>query len=460
MSESFKTFRDPVLSLYQSAVVEVAKKIDQGAKAGPSRRAGVRRSMVSTLPDIAAQIAEREFNRSVGGASRTATAGTSPRELSKTGIAQVCAEWGFRYVKALALGDEKAIAQLKDEFTAGTCDPAWLSTLEAYRSYFGEDGRRKAVPYIRAASVGSKTIEIKANARVALMGDWGTGAAPAIEILKLIARENPDAVVHLGDIYYSGTPAECGSNFIEPINAVLRKEKPLPVYSLSGNHDMYCGGTGFYSLIAQLNDVAFRQPASFFCLRSADEKWQLLAMDTGLHDDNPITVADAITYLEEDELVWHCDRIREFSGRTILLSHHQLFSAFSPIGSANSEGRRSAINPRLLEAFKQMTKTKSVAAWFWGHEHTLGIYKPFAGLERGRCLGHGAVPVSTIDEIYRPLPDLESTPSLVDQSTLGTMGGVYNHGYALLAFGDDLCRAEYYQATNAGRELIYAESIS
>jgi hypothetical protein len=458
MSDNFKSFRDPILSLYQSAVGEVAKKIDASAKA-TGQRAALRRSASSTLPDQAAQIAEREFKQSVDGVPPNSTAGPSARELSKTGIAQVCAEWGLRYMKALALRDEQAIEQLKNEFTAGTCDPAWITTLEAYRSYFGEDGKRKPVPYVRAAIVGPKTIEIKANARVALMGDWGTGASPAIDVLQYMAGDSPDVVVHLGDIYYSGTPEECRSNFVNPINAVLRKDKPFPVYSLSGNHDMYCGGLGFYSLIAQLNATPFTQPASFFCLRSADEKWQLLAMDTGLHDDNPGTVAAAVTYLEEDELAWHCDRISEFSGRTILLSHHQLFSAFSPIGAPDSEGKRSAVNPQLLKAFKQMTKTKEIAAWFWGHEHTLSVYNSFAGLERGRCLGHGAVPVSVIDEIYKPLADLDNTPSMIDQSKLGTTGGVYNHGYALLSLEGNSCRADYYQATKKGRELVFSESF-
>jgi hypothetical protein len=460
MSEPFKTFRDPLLSLYQSAVAEVAKEIDRGTKAGPSRRGALRRSTTSALSDMAAQIAEREFKQLTGEVAASPISPPSPRELSKTGIAQVCAEWGLRYLRALAHGDEKTVDQLKSEFTAGTCDPAWLTTLEAYRSYFGNDGRRKTVPYVRAASVGSKTIEIKANARVALMGDWGTGASPAIEVLGSIANDDADLVVHLGDIYYSGTPAECRSNFIDPISAILRNRKPVPVYSLSGNHDMYCGGTGFYGLIPDLNDAPFTQLASFFCLRSADEKWQLLAMDTGLHDDNPVTVSNALTYLEEDELAWHCDRIKEFPGRTILLSHHQLFSAFSPIGPADADGKRSAVNPNLLKAFKQMTEEKGVAAWFWGHEHTLSVYKSFAGLERGRCLGHGAVPVSVIDEIYKPLPGLENAPSLVDQSKLGTTGGVYNHGYALLMFEDAACRAEYYQMTNKGREVMYAEMFS
>lgn len=459
MPDSFKTFSDPLISLYQSAVTEIAKKIDKGTAAAPRSRAGLQRSMVSTLPGIAADIAEREYSRATGGVAPASPAGPSTRELSKSGIAQVCAEWGWRYMKALAASDASAIQQLENEFTAGTCDPAWLGTLVEYNRFF-ENGKRKPIPYVRAAVVGPKTIEIKANSRIAVMGDWGTGAIPAIEVLQRIANEHPDILLHLGDIYYSGTAAECQSNFIDPIDSVLRRSNPLPVYSLSGNHDMYCGGVGFYDLITKLNPAPFTQRASFFCLRSADEKWQLLAMDTGLHDDNPATVAGALTYVEEDELAWHCDRIKEFPGRTVLLSHHQLFSAFSPIGAANAQGKRSAVNPLLLKAFQQMTATKGIAAWFWGHEHTLSIYQPFAGLERGRCVGHGAVPVSVIDEIYKPLPELESAPLLVDQTRLSSHGGVYTHGYAVLSFEGGTCSAEYYQATDRGRELIYREAFS
>jgi len=42
MPDSFKTFRDPVLSLYQSAVTEVAKTIDQRARVSCQQAAPVR----------------------------------------------------------------------------------------------------------------------------------------------------------------------------------------------------------------------------------------------------------------------------------------------------------------------------------------------------------------------------------------------------------------------------------
>lgn len=459
MPDSFKTFRDPLLSIFQSVVTEVAREIDSAPKVGARSRVGLQRTMASTLPDIAAGIAQREYEHSVGGLIPGSLSRPASRELSKIGIAQVCAEWSLRYLKAMTFRDDQMLAQLEDEFVAGTCDPAWLRTLKEYRRYFDANGKRKEIPYIRAATVGPRTIEIKANSRVALMGDWGTGASPALDVLRGIANGNPDLVVHLGDIYYSGTPIECQAHFIDPINSIVRKKAPIPVYTLAGNHDMYCGGVGYYSLIAQLNPEPFTQPASFFCLRSADERWQLLAMDTGLHDDNPMTVADALTYVEEDELAWHCDRITEFSGRTILLSHHQLFSAFSPIGSRTPEGKRSPVNSLLLKNFQRMAVGDKIAAWFWGHEHTLSIYQPFAGLARGRCLGHGAVPVSIVDKIYEPLPDLCKVPALIPKTTLGTSGGVYNHGYAVLELLSDTCNATYYQATDNGTDLIYQESF-
>jgi hypothetical protein len=456
--DSFPTFRDPLLSLYQSAVKEVATKLDTvGAGALAPRQ--LQRSASSTLQDIAAEIAEREY-RHARGQAPPLSSGDNIRDLTKLGIARVSAEWALRFLKALAVGDDKAISQLRDEFTAGTCDPLWLSTLEAYRRYVGPDGRRKSIPYIRPATVGPKTIEIKAEARVILIGDWGTGASPAFEVLKLVADDKPDAVVHLGDIYYSGTPMECQAHFADLIDLVLRRESMVPVFTLSANHDMYCGGVGFYELIGRLNPPPHTQPASFFCLRSADERWQLLAMDTGLHDDNPASVSDALTFLEEDELAWHCDRIQEFAGRTILLSHHQLFSAFSPIGPPDRPSIRSAINPMLLKAFSRMSASKDIAAWFWGHEHTLSIYQPFAGLNRGRCVGYGAVPVSVMDNIYKPVTNLQDAPSIVDGTYLATQRGVYNHGYAQLTLAGELCRAEYVQATELGRNVVYSESFS
>jgi hypothetical protein len=149
---------------------------------------------------------------------------------------------------------------------------------------------------------------------VALIADWGTGATPAISVMKQV-------IIHLGDVYYSGTPKEYQKNFLDPIDAAFDGERP-PVYILSGNHDMYCGGIGFYSALGELNAEPYKQNASFFCLRTRQPEWQLLAMDTGLNDFKPLDLQDSVISVREDEVEWLLRRIEEFSGRTILLFRH------------------------------------------------------------------------------------------------------------------------------------------
>jgi hypothetical protein len=151
---------------------------------------------------------------------------------------------------------------------------------------------------------------------------------------------------------------------------------------------------------------------------------------------------------------------REFAGRTILLSHHQLFSAFSAIGKPDANGRRSPTNPHLLTAFNKLKADGCIEAWFWGHEHALTIYRPFAGLERGRCLGHGAVPVSIQDDIYNPLRGHTEVPDMVPNARLSPQGAVYAHGYAMLSLGEEACEVRYYQNLSGQPDLVYSELIS
>jgi hypothetical protein len=421
----------------------------------------LQRSALSVLPAFAAEIARREYSQQRGLPIPPPADAFDERALTKGDMARVCAELAFRYLKAKVGGDVQAIAAIEGEFKTSICDPAWATTIEEYLQYFGTSGARREIPYVRAASVGARIIQIAAGARLALVGDWGTGAQPAIQVLKQIRDMEPDVFIHLGDIYYSGTPQECASAFTSLINSVLRAgARNVPVFTLAGNHDMYCGGIGYYQLIRTLNTDLAAQPASFFCLRSADEKWQLLALDTGLNDYSPLSVEEAVTHIEDDELEWHCARVREFRGRTILLSHHQLFSAFSAIGKAAEDGRRSPTNPHLLKAFNKLKASGRIAAWFWGHEHTFTIYKPFAGLERGRCIGHGAVPVSIQDNIYEPLPDLVDVPDLVPNTKLPQRGTVYAHGYAIVTLAGDTCAAKYYRDLGGRPDLLYSEQIN
>ena len=468
MSAGPKTFRDHTLSLFQSAAADVARQIEEGSPnemrassaSGRGRiegpyagldRASVARDLRAAADDVAAARARGEPLRPGVG---------SPEGVAST--ARSCAAIGLRFLEAMALGDAGEVTRLEGEFVGSTCDPRWASTLKEYAGYFGLRGSRRDIPYIRPAEAGAGAVEIKAGARVALIADWGTGAEPARRIARHIAALHPDVVVHLGDIYYSGTPLECRRNFEEIIADELdRRRTGVPVFTLAGNHDMYCGGVGFYELLNRLNPEETRQRASFFCLRSADQTWQLLAIDTGLHDYNPLGIADALTRLEPDEVAWHEARVREFPGRTVLLSHHQLFSAFSRIGPAEPDGSTRATNPNLLAVLERLQSERPVAAWFWGHEHSLCVYQPYAGLRRGRCIGHGGVPVFTTENLYEVGASLRDPPSLVPGTALATDGDVYRHGFAMLILGEgtEPARAEYYSEAEGRAEMTYQEEI-
>jgi Calcineurin-like phosphoesterase len=380
--------------------------------------------------------------------------------IAPEGIGQeawTCAKLAFELMEARSKGDTVTAQEIEGELSFNVCDVNWAQTIADYVSYFGPDGKRATIPYINATAVGAKTIPLKADATVALIGDWGTGTAVARDMLVEVAKQKPDVVIHLGDIYYSGTPTECDINFKQVIDTVLdRATTRLPVYTLAGNHDMYSGGAGFYGLLQTLNSGDLQQPASFFCLRSADNRWQFIGMDTGLHDYNPFDVTEVLTKLDPDEEKWIIARIGEFAGKTILLSHHQLFSAFAQIGPKNSDDSLNAYNEYLAASFTnfQNAAPGRIAAWFWGHEHNLTVYQPYKNLTKGRCIGHGAVPVFATDAPYTVLPNLVDPPAFVDLR-LETDDQVYVHGFTIVRLkGDGTATAEYYEGTDGSTPML------
>lgn len=239
------------------------------------------------------------------------------------------------------------------------------------------------------------------DAKVVMLGDWGTSNDDCKQLLKAIwLQENPTAFVHLGDIYYSGSKEECDNNFYNIFRDVAHElgKQMVPVFTIPGNHEYYSMGQGFYYLIDKMNASSNqRQGGSYFCLRTADSKWQFLGMDTGQDDNNPY-----VTHLSpfapqlfgdrdsQGELAWHQDKLNNFSGQTILMSHHQLFTRDA------SNLIDSDVEPffnRYLHGYFAPYFHK-IAAWYWGHEHSFAIYQDgIFGLAKGRLLGSSSYEV-------------------------------------------------------------------
>jgi hypothetical protein len=426
------TYPDPYLSLWQSAATEVRSSEGYAESVSALGRAVDLMSPVHTVYAV--------VNEGMESAAELFGLDAEPE-----GIGQDCAKLASKFLWAEVTKNHEKAQLYADELNKSVCDVGgWSTCLATYLKFKADGG---AWPYRKGLDV---AFSLKGSV-IALVGDWGTGEHAASSLLNEIEKLSPDVVIHLGDIYYSGTKDEARGNFLSICRQILGPD--LPVFTLCGNHDMYSGGSGYYWLVDQL-----KQEASYFCLRN--DQWQLLAMDTGHNDNNPFTVSTNMTSIAATEQAWLKDKLASAGDRrTILLSHHQLFSAFGSVGRI--EGRDYAYNPNLYAGFQDVLN--KVDWWFWGHEHNLAIYNPYIGLKRGRCLGCSAVPVLVSQQSYALRTDLETLrpreyPSWRINAQLGNNGSVYGHAFAIITLKADQATVEYYEVPVGGSaKLLYAE---
>jgi predicted phosphodiesterase len=296
-----------------------------------------------------------------------------------------------------------------------------------------------AFPYRKYKTLSDSVDEtsLPAQATIGVVADWGTGQPEALEVLRQVKRANPHVVIHLGDIYYAGTEHEVENYFYQPWRAILQPDTSgIVSRTLPGNHDLYSGGDPFYNLIDK-----FGQPNSFFCLRNAD--WQVIGLDTALND----RLGGPPTSLDPTEVEWLKDKIDNAGNRrTILLSHHQLFSA-----NDQFDGR--SVNENLYRQVAPMLP--KVDLWLWGHEHDLVVFEPFKGLDRGRCVGGSAFPVGK-DE----MPLLQKNPEVRFNKNVALSKGsaFYQHCYAMISLDERKATISYCEDSGGGR-VLYAETI-
>jgi hypothetical protein len=274
-----------------------------------------------------------------------------------------------------------------DEWLAGQLGPydiGWVQTKWQELLAFATDGRE---PF-RADPADSP---LAPDARVLLVGDWGTGLHGARQVADQMCAYISEAegrevhVIHLGDVYYSGVRSEYERNLLAPWPEWVAGRERLHFWNLNGNHDMYSGGGGYFGLLraAAGEEDGWRDPrvglfarqngCSYF--RLANPHWQLLALDSSYEDQD-------LQFPQED---WVKEHLRGSGGdgpRSILLSHHQL----------DSVQDRARVNFKMQRKLRRELRDGLVDAWFWGHEHRCIKFKPFGGVTFPRCLGHGGVP--------------------------------------------------------------------
>lgn len=219
------------------------------------------------------------------------------------------------------------------------------------------------------------------SAGVALFADWATGEAPALTVKSAIEKQSPDYTIHLGDTYYAGFGDEISHNLVSCWPGKVQYGKS---FTLNGNHEMYSGGGAYFNILA-----LFGHPASYFNL--GNQHWRLIALDTSYAEragDVPNVPASSWGELVDPQTDWLRAQIahaKSFNppAKVILLTHHQLFSAFDG----------DALGKYLLPAVKPLLDAGDIYAWFWGHEHRAIVYDQNETYNvRARCIGHGGFP--------------------------------------------------------------------
>lgn len=266
--------------------------------------------------------------------------------------------------------------RLLNEFSE--TDPGWVASAVA----MGLKLFRKPHPFKEQPA----ELKIGDQARVFVVGDWGSGIERAQAIAQMMShkieegRGKEQHVVHLGDVYYSGWGWEVDRRFLAYWPVKKEEAGSISSWSLNGNHDMYSGGYGYFDRL--LADPRFQrqQSSSYFSLYN--DNWQLLGLDSA-HTDNA---------LREPQSDWIRQKTTGSRLKTMLMSHHQPFTVYE----------KDSI--KMDATLKGVLRDGGIRAWLFGHEHRCILYNEYFKIKYPRLIGHGGVPVYMSHRQEDPLP--------------------------------------------------------
>ena len=223
------------------------------------------------------------------------------------------------------------------------------------RSVFSWWRRIRKQPW-RAPSPAPEPLGTNGRARIALLADWGTGLYGAVQSAQAIEADGRfDLLMHLGDVYYSGTRKEVRENFL----AKWPKVPGAISRALNSNHEMYCGGDGLFNETLP----AFGQAGTTCALQTDD--WLLVGLDSGYDDHD----------LHGEQAAW-LEGLIDGAGdrRVILFSHHQPYSLL------DSQG------PKLAAKLAKVLAARQIFAWYLGPRAPLRALRSASGVGPARPL--------------------------------------------------------------------------
>ena len=343
----------------------------------------------------------------------------------------------------------------------GTNPFPFRQTLAAFQNFYANPAHQSGnaanyrPPQASNPSFGMIDWQLPDDAKVGIIGDFGTGEPDAGFLLDSMLEQHDDlaAILHLGDIYETGSRTQVDDYFIAPLTNAFGKvlSRPgqprfqIPVYAVPGDHEYFSYGDGFFYMIDKINsalDPKQKQEASFFCLRTKSGSWQILGGDTGFTSDKQNR--NDQPSVDPRELAWHKDKLKNFLGKTLFMTHRQFVSGWDPL---DGDGYNNALIGDVLDLLPQ------IHLFLWGHEHRFAPFVDAHQLGIPGFTGKSAAKLRTLGGSGRHPKGGEAPPSYPQHLMkngnsyfwTGFANGQTNHSYAVLDLGKS--QVSYYQTT-------------
>ncbi|MCF3648948.1 metallophosphoesterase family protein [Synoicihabitans lomoniglobus] len=218
--------------------------------------------------------------------------------------------------------------------------------------------------------------------KIAVLGDCGTGPyqdgnlanSPSQLVFDQIKSLSPDIIIHLGDVYYSGTAAEETKKLVN-----CWPTAGLGNFTMNSNHEMYDGANGLFK--TALGSPAFgdQQKTTYFSVEWGD--WLIVGLDSAYYDPSSFFMTGALTDPAQKAFL---QQAMATGKKVILMTHH---CGMNVTGSATTP---------LWQNVSDALGGHMPAYWYWGHEHNGIVYGPGAACGdkiECRCLGNAAIPI-------------------------------------------------------------------